>query len=254
MKKTASGGSAAFIKGCEKKTLGVKISGTGKYQGKGDKTGQENDFTDLSQDEIRKNIHKNASDLIRNRNGNIDKKVNQVYFNNKTTKFSDINSILENGDTVIIKEGNFIIDENVDKQIGIIVMKEGYNVLPETLNGGNIIVTKDVSNINAYIYADGAIMSKDINGNYYKDEDLSIPLVINGSVFSRNTIGGAVAGTGENKYILPGGKKTNDFKLAEKYDLNYLRKSILCGDEDFSLKINYNSGIQTNPPKGFTIQ
>ncbi|MBF0913774.1 hypothetical protein HXK64_02320, partial [Candidatus Gracilibacteria bacterium] len=250
--KKINGDSAMLIKGCEKRTLGVKILGTGKHQGKGDKTGQDTDFVNLNQEEVRKNIHKNANDLIRNRDTG--KKINQVYFNDKTTIYSNISNDLADGDTVIIKNGNFVIDQNIDKQIGIIVLKDGYNVSPETPDGGNIFITKDVTNIKAYIYSDGAIMSKDVNGKNYKDEELAIPLAINGSIFSRNTIGGAVAGIGDNKYLLPGGKKTSDFKLAEKYDLNYLRKAKLCGEQDFSLKLNYESGIQSNPPKGFTIE
>ena len=46
--------------------------------------------------------------------------------------------------------------------------------------------------------------------------------------------------------------KLKAFKIAEKYDLNYLRKSTLCKEEDFSVRINYDSKIQINPPKWFT--
>jgi hypothetical protein len=48
----------------------------------------------LDQEEVRKNIHKNANDLIRNRDENTGKKVNQVYFNNKTTIYSNISNDL----------------------------------------------------------------------------------------------------------------------------------------------------------------
>ena len=246
--------SAMLIKWCEKKTLWVKILWTWKHQWKWDKTWQDTDFVNLNQEEVRKNIHKNANDLIRNRDENTGKKVNQVYFNNKTTIYSNISNDLADWDTVIIKNWNFVIDQNIDKQIGIIVLKDGYNVSPETPDGGNIFVTKDVTNIKAYIYSDWAIMSKDVNWKNYKDEELATPLTINWSIFSRNTIWWAVAWIWDHKYLLPWGKKTSDFKLAEKYDLNYLRKAKLCWEQDFSLKLNYESGIQTKPPKWFTIE
>lgn len=246
--------SAMLIKWCEKRTLWVKIIWTWKHQWKWEKTWQDADFVNLDQEEVRKNIHKNANDLIRNRDENTGKKVNQVYFNNKTTIYSNISNDLADWDTVIIKNWNFIIDQNIDKQIGIIVLKDGYNVSPETPDWGNILITKDVTNIKAYIYSDWAIMSKDVNWKNYKDEELAIPLAINWSIFSRNTIWWAVAWIWDNKYLLPWGKKTSDFKLAEKYDLNYLRKAKLCWEQDFSLKLNYESGIQSNPPKWFTIE
>ena len=243
---------AMLIKWCEKKTLWVKILWIWKHQWKWDKTWQDTDFVNLNQEEVRKNIHKNANDLIRNRDTG--KKINQVYFNDKTTIYSNISKDLDEWDTVIIKNWNFIIDQNIDKQIGIIVLKDGYNVSPETPDGGNIFVTKDVTNIKAYIYSDWAIMSKDVNWKNYKDEELATPLTINWSIFSRNTIWWAVAWIWDHKYLLPWGKKTSDFKLAEKYDLNYLRKAKLCWEQDFSLKLNYESGIQTKPPKWFTIE
>ena len=244
--------SAMLIKWCEKRTLWVKILWTWKHQWKWDKTWQDTDFVNLNQEEVRKNIHKNANDLIRNRDTG--KKINQVYFNDKTTIYSNISNDLADWDTVIIKNWNFVIDQNIDKQIGIIVLKDGYNVSPETPDGGNIFVTKDVTNIKAYIYSDWAIMSKDVNWKNYKDEELATPLTINWSIFSRNTIWWAVAWIWDHKYLLPWGKKTSDFKLAEKYDLNYLRKAKLCWEQDFSLKLNYESGIQTKPPKWFTIE
>ena len=246
--------SAMLIKWCEKRTLWVKIIWTWKHQWKWEKTWQDADFVNLDQEEVRKNIHKNANDLIRNRDENTGKKVNQVYFNNKTTIYSNISNDLADWDTVIIKNWNFVIDQNIDKQIGIIILKDGYNVSPETPDGGNIFVTKDVTNIKAYIYSDWAIMSKDVNWKNYKDEELATPLTINWSIFSRNTIWWAVAWIWDHKYLLPWGKKTSDFKLAEKYDLNYLRKAKLCWEQDFSLKLNYESGIQTKPPKWFTIE
>ncbi|RAL55719.1 hypothetical protein BLD25_04245 [Candidatus Gracilibacteria bacterium GN02-872] len=256
-------GSSEAVKGCKKSTLGARLVGFAKYQGKGNKTGQDEDSTDLSSDIVRKYIHKNATDLIRNRNESKGQVLNEVYFNDKDTKYSEIEPKLKDGNTIIIKDANFIIDKDFseNKKLGIIVLKDDYKVIPETLNGGNIFIKNTVKKINAYIYADGALMSRNENGKAYSDDQLATPLEINGSIFSRNTIGGAIAGIKDDKsYVLPGGEKIKDFegdklkafKIAEKYDLNYLRKSTLCKEEDFSVRINYDPKIQINPPKGFT--
>ena len=79
-------------------------------------------------------------------------------------------------------------------------------------------------------------------------------LVINGTIFTRNTIGGAVEGSsGDNR--LPGGEVTNNFDQASIYDLNYLRTwSRWYTNSDwskYSTVIRYTPTIQNNPPKGF---
>ena len=236
-----------------KTTLWAKINWSVKDEWKWSKLWLVKNYTDLSSDLVRKNIHKNALDLIRNREDSKWKKLNKVYYNDKTTKYSDIRNQLEKWDTVIIKNANFIINDDIRKKIGIIVLKDNYKIEPQTLDWWNIFIGKYTEKINAYIYADWAIMSKNEKWEEYEDYDLATPLEINWSVFSRNTIGWAVAWISEgNFYILPGGEKTKDFKLAEQYDLNYIRKAPLCKEEDFSLKINYDPEIQINPPKWFS--
>jgi len=236
-----------------KTTLWAKINWSVKDEWKWSKLWLVKNYTDLSSDLVRKNIHKNALDLTRNREDSKWKKLNKVYYNDKTTKYSDIRNQLEKWDTVIIKNANFIINDDIRKKIGIIVLKDNYKIEPQTLDWWNIFIGKYTEKINAYIYADWAIMSKNEKWEEYEDYDLATPLEINWSVFSRNTIGWAVAWISEgNFYILPGGEKTKDFKLAEQYDLNYIRKAPLCKEEDFSLKINYDPEIQINPPKWFS--
>ena len=99
-------------------------------------------YTDLSSDLVRKNIHKNALDLIRNREDSKWKKLNKVYYNDKTTKYSDIRNQLEKWDTVIIKNANFIINDDIRKKIGIIVLKDNYKIEPQTLDWWNIFIGK----------------------------------------------------------------------------------------------------------------
>ena len=256
-------GSSEAVKWCKKSTLWARLVWFAKYQWKWNKTWQDEDSTDLSSDIVRKYIHKNATDLIRNRNESKWQVLNEVYFNDKDTKYSEIEPKLKDWNTIIIKDANFIIDKDFseNKKLWIIVLKDDYKVIPETLNWWNIFIKNTVKKINAYIYADWALMSRNENGKAYSDDQLATPLEINWSIFSRNTIGWAIAWIKDDKsYVLPGWEKIKDFewdklkafKIAEKYDLNYLRKSTLCKEEDFSVRINYDPKIQINPPKWFT--
>ena len=256
-------GSSEAVKWCKKSTLWARLVWFAKYQWKWNKTWQDEDSTDLSSDIVRKYIHKNATDLIRNRNESKWQVLNEVYFNDKDTKYSEIEPKLKDWNTIIIKDANFIIDKDFseNKKLWIIVLKDDYKVIPETLNWWNIFIKNTVKKINAYIYADWALMSRNENGKAYSDDQLATPLEINWSIFSRNTIGWAIAWiTADKSYVLPGWEKIKDFewdklkafKIAEKYDLNYLRKSTLCKEEDFSVRINYDPKIQINPPKWFT--
>ena len=256
-------GSSEAVKWCKKSTLWARLVWFAKYQWKWNKTWQDKDSTDLSSDIVRKYIHKNAIDLIRNRNESKWQVLNEVYFNDKDTKYSEIEPKLKDWNTIIIKDANFIIDKDFseNKKLWIIVLKDDYKVIPETLNWWNIFIKNTVKKINAYIYADWALMSRNENGKAYSDDQLATPLEINWSIFSRNTIGWAIAWIKDDKsYVLPGWEKIKDFewdklkafKIAEKYDLNYLRKSTLCKEEDFSVRINYDPKIQINPPKWFT--
>ncbi len=121
------------------------------------------------------------------------------------------------------------------------------------------------------MYADGGIISNgflnDTVGNY-KDSAtrtnvLSEQLVIKGTLFTRNTIGGAIKGS-TGKYILPGGSLTTDFDQAMMYDLNYMRRNNhgynivgINGSKDYNqgnqnnVVIIFDSSLQSSPPKGF---
>lgn len=88
-------------------------------------------------------------------------------------------------------------------------------------------------------------------------------LVIKGSLFTRNTIGGAIGDAGT--YILPGGSTTSDFDLALTYDLNFVRANNIGWDNASwtklynegntdSVVIIYNPDNQSNPPKGFSTK
>lgn len=77
--------------------------------------------------------------------------------------------------------------------------------------------------------ADGSIQSVNPSGEPFSESGLhrtgllKKQLMIYGSIFSRNTIGGAVLVEQGSTYVLPGGEPTKDLHKAVKYDLSFLR-------------------------------
>ncbi len=235
------------IKWCDRETLWLKVEWNIQWDGKSDITWQEENFSDLSMSETRSQIRQNAYQLIRNMsNWQI---INWV-------KYVEWDYVLEsnpsNYETLILKDWNLIVNKDInnnDNKLWIIVLKDNYNVSLDYKNAGNIYIANNVNYISASLYSDWAIRSAKSNGIWYNDSELLNDLEIFWSVFTRNTIGGAV--NWWTSYTLPGWKETTDYKLASIYDLNYLRKSASCWDE-YSLLIKYNPDLQVNPPAWFT--
>ncbi|MBS9775119.1 hypothetical protein KGV52_00230 [Candidatus Gracilibacteria bacterium] len=241
---------------CKLETLGIKVTGT--IQGGGNMnatTSEGKNYTDLSLSTFRAQIRKNAYILKRGlQSGN---KVGKILYYTGDKKYSDIKSKLTTGDTLILENGNFIIDNNIDKKIGVIILAENYNTEknPGTTKG-NIFVRNTVKNINAALYADGAFISAKENGGKYSNEELAKErLILQGVLFSRNTIGGSLENTQDGTFLLPGNKKTKDYELSYRYDLNYIRTvQSDCKtpqDKKYSFWLQYDSSFKTNPPKGF---
>ena len=209
--------------------------------------------TDLEWGTSKVKIRQAAEVLIKNRTPSLTTKVAGVIYTEWDTTYSSVQWILNATDTIIVKNGNFIIDADVTTRIGIMVLQDSYDVLTNYSTSWNIYVNKDVSIINALIYSDWALRSADASGNSYTDEELEKHLEMNGSIFVKHTIGWAIQWS--TTYTLPWGKTTSSFDLAENYDLNYVRKvpRTCDGDDtnDYSFSIRYDSTIQKNPPKWF---
>ncbi|MBS9775444.1 hypothetical protein KGV52_01885, partial [Candidatus Gracilibacteria bacterium] len=251
----------------EKNTLGLQVQGVGQSdKGRGNLTGQEINRTKVQLPKMRSDIRKNAFTLIRSREYSQKKTINRVYYKDGNTTYSDIQDDVKDYDTIIIKDGNFIIDKNIDKKVGIIVISDKFETFHLNKNAnfdiiqtqGNIFITKNVGKINAVIYADGSLISADKQGKSYSDDELTKPLRILGSIFTKNTVGGAAAGAGrDGTYLLPNGKNTKglgnkleQFNIAQKYDLNYLRKANL-NTEKYSVKIESDPDFKLHTPTGF---
>lgn len=244
--------SSSSLASCpNRSTLWLVINWTLQWIWKQSKSWLKNNFTDLSKSEVRWEIRKNAYLLTRW----LEKwmYLNWILYIEWDKKYSEIKNTLNKNDTIIIKNWNFTINENITKNIWIIVLKDNYNVKSDYKNTWNVYVKKNVSNINAYIYADWWLISwykLSWNFNTYSDEELKNTLDLKWTLFTKNTIGWSEAW--ETGCKLPWWEKTDDCYLAEKYDLHYIRKMIICDKDDYSFKITYNPEIQTNPPKGFT--
>lgn len=248
------------INSCEVPTVWVKIIWNMQNFWK-DGTTATNKFTDISKSDMAWIVSKNANDLIRNMKSwttvnwvRYEVKNVTIPWDLKGEKNVNISWDLQE-ETLIVKWWNVFINNNLNtsgKKLWIIVLSENGK-------GWNIFVTNNVSNINAFIYAEWSIRSaKDENWTQtYEDKDLLNKLDIKWSLFTKNTIWWAI--NSWEGFLLPWWVKTTDFKEAQKYDLNFMRKvpfSCSWSEEEkanyYSVKIEYDQKIQSNPPKGFT--
>ena len=242
-----------WVSWCDVETLWVKIIGSLQWDWKADQTWQKSNISDLSKWSLRWEIRKKAYSLIRNRISS-DRNINNVVFIEWDKLYSEVKNNLEENDTIIIKNWNFIIDENINKNIWIIVLKDNYDMNSDYNKEWNIYINNDVTYIKAIIYADWALRSADEEGIVYNDTYLWQKLELFGSIFTRNTIWWAVRW--DTSFTLPWWQKINSFDLAQIYDLNYIRKvDVLCDWSDwdwYSFVIKFNPKNQINPPKWFS--
>lgn len=244
----------ASIKIHWKEFLWIEINWRLEWDWKSVITWQVKNISEINKLEVRAQIHKNAYINIKNRWEWI--KIDNIIYFKGDKKYSDIKDMLEFNDTIIIEEWNFVIDENIDVNIWIIVLSNSYSVETDYSTDWNIYINNNVTKINSIIYADWWLISSKLWNPYIIDSiertlELQKQLIINWNIFSRNTIWWAIL-AGWN-YILPWWKNTSIFNNAMIYDLNYLRKwTDWCSSKcDKSLIINYNWSIQNNPPKLF---
>lgn len=252
--------------------LWVRVIGWIQWAGKSEFTWQKANISNLYNSQMRTEIRKNAYNYVKNMTSG------QILNGVKYVKWDITLSWNLTYETLVVVDGNVIINDNLNidnKVLWIIVLKDNYDVNKDYERAGNIYVTPNVTQINAMIYSDGALISADNTTKkpYLKDtiertEKLQKQLFMNGSLFTRNTIGWAIL-AGWN-YILPGWVKmaenSSNFEKAMLYDLNYVRrwsdwcdKSTPSNDncnDNWEYKdpfiIKYDSRIQTKPPKLFS--
>ena len=155
------------------------------------------------------------------------------------------------------------------KELWIIVLKDSYNINSDYNWKWNVYVNQNVSKINAVIYADGWFISSNsswipyLSDNITRTSELKKQLYMKWSLFTRNTIWWAILAWWD--YILPGWSKIAwvdaNFDKAMIYDLNYIRRwkqnclessPWVCKYNKWAFVIEYDSKIQTDPPKVFS--
>jgi hypothetical protein len=237
---------------------GIKIVWNSQTSGKSATTNNIVNFSDLSKSTMRATIKKNAAIITKWLSEWV--VLNWVEYFNWNKKLSEITN-LSSLETLIIKNWNLIIDQNINKDKFWIIVTRTDNA---DISKWNVYVIPWVTYIKAAIYSDGWVISVKSNSDLTsfntdtndRTNTLEKQIVIKWSLFTRNTIGWAVKAGWQ--YILPGWQKTTDFNQAMIYDLNYLRRSnenqdsIKNGWNINNVVIIYNPSIQTNPPKWFT--
>lgn len=192
--------------------------------------------------EIRNEIRKNAYGMIRNRIPNTI--VNKVkYWEGDYTYTDGDNS--ESYDTLIIRNGNLLIEGNITKN-------KWFIILDENLSGtnGNIFVSSGVTDIKWILFGEGRLDSI----AWWRESTKQLRILW--SVLTRNTIGWSIMKNWE--YLLPWWGKTSNKSEAELYDLNLIRSgndgwnSVFPQYEEAFLIIQYNGENAVNQLPWFT--
>ena len=180
--------------------------------------------------------------------------VSKVHFEDGNFTLSDLT--WDNSIETLIVEWNLLINTNIvdnPSQLKWVIVIED-----DSWNGWNIYMTNNVKNIDAIIYADNSVISGPSIWIFYTDDEKNNQLLVNWSIISDNTIGWADM----VPMRCPLDITCNTFEEAKRYDFNYFRSYInwLSGlsasdvpvwEEEYAFIINYDSRIQSNPPKWF---
>ena len=142
--------------------------------------------------------------------------------------------------TVIVTGGaNVFIKNNIkynttgDKKttsFGLIVLADTDS------KGGNVYISPDVTNVVGLLYAEGSLLSSpDGTKLYYRDSDLNQGDIKNqlywqGSIVSKNTIGGAANRTVPYDEICDEFEFMDDLNCARAFDMDYLRRFVVNSD------------------------
>lgn len=226
--------------------------------------------------EIRKNafiLSRNISPSQKNENfslNNAQKIGDKIFYINsgKTTKTLKITAWPKGVRSIILIGGDAVISENIEKTdnpLAIIALQN------EEKQGGNIFITENVTKIVSSLLAEKSLFSgegKDAGAKaYYNDDKTEVTrppknqLYIFGTVFARNTIGGASDALRLEDVICPVGANCIN-PPASAYDLNYFRafdvrdmknNTAKRGYKDatldeYSLIIEHDSRTQLSPP------
>ena len=187
--------------------------------------------------------------------------------------------------TIVIEDGNLLIAGDMEynsptDSLGVILINSNIGEKPET---GNIFINKDVKKFVGTYFADGSLTSTTKMGTYIADipqmsdvidrdaagneNVLNKQLLLEGTLFTKNTLGGAMLGEGNLRN--PWGEEPI-LDEAQKYDLHFVRRysPLLfsedekedycvisgeeCDPEGSSFLIRPDNRVQFFPPPGFS--
>lgn len=173
--------------------------------------------------------------------------------------FNSVRSIIViGGDVKIAGTGGIVFSPPSSNSKAVIVIKNNNNI------GWDIYIDQYVSRIQATLLAEGTVYSGNGPGDIYNDSTADVTnlplkqLWVQGSILSRNTIGGSVQGAA----ICPLPGDTCDFQTSIRYDLNYFRAISIPFDpakraykdsslDEYTVIIDYDLRNTTNPPPWF---
>ncbi len=216
-----------------KDTSGILLSSSGVYR------------------DAREEITRNAFTMVRGRtpkavtefnvNKDFEEDYDVIFIKDQTVKLTgdgedDSPIVFDQGTkTILIEDGNLLIDRDMvyggnEDSLGIIMVNKNTNNRVD----GNVFVNARVQEFVGTYFLDGSLMSTEkfqtpsvsddienrtISNNENPNAPLGLQLVLNGTIISQNTIGGA----DQSPSMGPWGKPL-DRVLALRYDLNYIRR------------------------------
>lgn len=217
--------------------------------------------TTLSKAEFRSEIKKNVAQIIWFAEEDTELSTVRYIYDRSPTISEIFGGSLDKKQTLIVKWWDIIIDIDLakfnDKPIWLIALED------ENGNGGNIIINKDVQNIEAIMFAEKSVISWEKSWwdiiFYSDDRSAKDQLYILWSVYSSNTIWGSALWS----LICPYYIECTDTKEARRYDFNYFRfydkdasiwnpaSDVPPEWEGYPFIIIFDPMLQDYPPLGF---
>ncbi len=190
-----------------------------------------------------------------------------LYYKNQPT--INLSGEIKGIGTIVIEDGNLLISKDLvyansgENSLGIILI----NTDVKNRDNGNIFIDNDVHRIVGTYFSDGSLASTTVSNPTINDPvpdnfDLEKQLILNGTILTRNTLGGSKM----QPYQTPWGE-TDSPELAQKYDLHFLRRysgeglpdcttsrvdSLQCDSNNHAFIIRPDSKVTSYPPPGFT--
>ncbi len=191
----------------------------------------------VSGDDIREELIANTYTMLRTKTAISDEGELKAgfTFSDKEVKYYkgdvEIGGEIAGVGTVVIEDGNLFINKNMNygtskASLGVILINSNIKPNPET---GNIYIDPAVKNVVGTYYADGSLFSGNPSNKInYKDggnyqAKLRRQLLLEGTIFTKNTLGGSLGEGDSTDYYTPWGQLTSLDK-AREYDLHFIRR------------------------------